>query len=243
MSGAPTAGGGGSGRGAPAGRAADGLTLALDASTPRGSVAVVHAGRVVAEETVLMRSATEERLLPAVAAALAGAGAGPVDVARLVCGAGPGSFTGLRIAAATAKGLAQALAVPVHAVSSLALIAAAAEPPLAPGGYLAVLDALRGERFVLALQVTADGVPAARGPVRLLLEAAVAAVAAAEGLVRVGPGEERALWPHARGVARLEPALADGGPVSLAGWEPDYGRLAEAQVKWEAAHRHALPTG
>ena len=134
-----------------------GLVLALDASTAQGSVALIRDGRLVADATVAMRSADEERLLPAVARVLEAAGAGPSELAGIVCGAGPGSFTGLRIAAATAKGMAQALGLPLRAVSSLALVAAAAEPPRAPGRYLVVLDALRDERFVLAASVGMDG--------------------------------------------------------------------------------------
>jgi tRNA threonylcarbamoyladenosine biosynthesis protein TsaB len=36
-------------------------------------------------------------------------------------------------------------------------------------------------------------------------------------------------------------SIVEGGPVDLASWEPDYGRLAEAQVRWEAEHGRALP--
>jgi tRNA threonylcarbamoyladenosine biosynthesis protein TsaB len=36
-------------------------------------------------------------------------------------------------------------------------------------------------------------------------------------------------------------AIEEDGPVNLAAWEPIYGRMAEAQVKWEAAHGRALP--
>jgi tRNA threonylcarbamoyladenosine biosynthesis protein TsaB len=57
----------------------------------------------------------------------------------------------------------------------------------------------------------------------------------------VGPGQpEHSVDPHARAAARLS-ALIDATPAAdLAGWEPAYGRLAEAQVKWEAAHGRPL---
>ena len=47
--------------------------------------------------------------------------------------------------------------------------------------------------------------------------------------------------PHARGVVRALAWLGARGPVSLDEWEPDYGRLAEAQVQWEDAHGRPLP--
>ena len=116
--------------------------LALDAATYEGSVAVIRDGRGLAVRTVAMRGETEERLMPAVLAALAEAGCTIREVDRVVCGEGPGSFTSLRIAGAIAKGVALGNAVPLYAVSSLALVVAGA-PDLAPGAYLAVLDAMQ----------------------------------------------------------------------------------------------------
>jgi tRNA threonylcarbamoyladenosine biosynthesis protein TsaB len=58
----------------------------------------------------------------------------------------------------------------------------------------------------------------------------------------VGPGQEIDAHPHARGVAPILASIVEAGPVNLASWEPDYGRLAEAQVRWEAAHGRPLTT-
>jgi tRNA threonylcarbamoyladenosine biosynthesis protein TsaB len=58
----------------------------------------------------------------------------------------------------------------------------------------------------------------------------------------VGPGQEMEAHPHARGVAPILEAILKAGPVDLGAWEPDYGRLAEAQVRWEAAHGRPLTT-
>jgi tRNA threonylcarbamoyladenosine biosynthesis protein TsaB len=57
----------------------------------------------------------------------------------------------------------------------------------------------------------------------------------------VGAGEAMDAAPHARGLARLDASLVRD--VSLAAWEPAYGRLAEAQVKWETEHGRSLTTG
>jgi tRNA threonylcarbamoyladenosine biosynthesis protein TsaB len=215
------------------------LTLALDAATYEGGVAVIRDGRVLAERTVAMRGETEERLMPAVLAALAEAGCTVREVGCVVCGEGPGSFTSLRIAGAIAKGVAFGNAVPLYAVSSLALVVAGA-PDLAPGAYLAVLDAMRGERYVAPFVKAAAGAITVAGPMARVTAAEAAEVAARAGALAVGPLEATARAPHARGVAPLLPAILSTGAVSLDAWEPTYGRLAEAQVKWEAAHGRPL---
>ena len=180
--------------------------------------------------------------MPAVAAALEAAGARAGTLDRIVCGGGPGGFTGLRIAAGIAKGVALATGVPLYAVGSLPLLVAGAAGALGAGRYVAVTDAMRHERFAQPCDVASDGTVTPLAPPRLLAEAELARLAAEEGWVRVGPLEAgHAAWPDAAGVARLAHVLAAEAPVALAAWEPDYGRLAEAQVKWEAAHGRALP--
>ncbi len=218
---------------------APGLTLALDASTSVGTVAVLRDGMVVAAREAMMRGETEERLMPAVLAALADAGAVPRDVARVVCGAGPGSFTSLRIAAGIAKGMCHGAGVPLYAVSSLALVVAGAEPALAPGRYVAALDAMRGERYAQPMIVEAGGAVHAEGTHAL----ATTEQLTTAGVPVVGPVEAEPTMPHARGVAVLLAGCLAAGPVDLDAWEPSYGRLAEAQVQWEAAHGRPLASG
>jgi tRNA threonylcarbamoyladenosine biosynthesis protein TsaB len=109
------------------------ITLALEASTYIGSVAVIRDGAVVAARETAMRGVHEERLMPAVAEALAEAGVAPNAIDRVACGEGPGSFTSLRIAGAIAKGLALSANAPLHPVSSLLLIVGGAEPAVPPG--------------------------------------------------------------------------------------------------------------
>ena len=220
--------------------AAEGVTLVLDAATYRGSVAVVRGREVLAERVTTMRGATEERLMPAVAEALAEAGVAPAGLARVVCGAGPGSFTSLRIAGAIAKGIALAHALPLVAVPTALLVVAGAEPALEPGAYLVTTDAMRGDRFAALVQVGAGGVPTAMAPPRLASATLLAAEAEAHGWRTIGPETVPAHWPLARGWARLHEVLEHAAPVDLRSWEPDYGRLAEAQVKWEAAHGRPL---
>ena len=125
------------------------LILVLDASTRVVAVAVAraegNAREVLAEISASSRGASET-LLPAVDAALDLAGEELAGVDRVLAGVGPGTFTGIRIAAATARSLALATGAGLSKNSTLAALAA----PALAGGHrdvLAVLDAKRGQVF------------------------------------------------------------------------------------------------
>lgn len=215
------------------------MILALDASTYSGSVAVIAQGRVVAEGEATMRGEQEERLMPAVADVLRSAQVSPGALSAVACGAGPGSFTSLRIAASIAKGLASSLRVPLWTVSSLALIVAGGRDALPAGRYLAALDAMRGDWYTALYEISSEQGITVAAPPALVPGAELTAHAASAGAAVIGPGQRIDATPHARGVARLleTPSIVLS---DLAAWEPDYGRLAEAQVKWEAAHGRPL---
>jgi tRNA threonylcarbamoyladenosine biosynthesis protein TsaB len=218
------------------------ISLVLEAATYVGSVALIEGARLRGERIVAMRGREHEALMPAVADLLKECGVEPGRLDRVVCGAGPGSFTSLRIAGGIAKGLAMAAGVPLVPVSSLALVVASQEP-LAAGRYLAAIDALRGEHYVAVYEVGPAADVRVLTPTWLVPSATVAAVAAEHGAKAVGPGQaERSIDPRARAAARLGALIEATPPADLAGWEPAYGRLAEAQVKWEAAHGRPLAT-
>ena len=218
------------------------ITLALEASTYTGSVAVIRDGAVLAARETAMRGVHEERLMPAVAEVLAESGIAPNAIGQVACGEGPGSFTSLRIAGAIAKGLALSANAPLIPVSSLLLIVAGAAPAVQPGRYVAVLDAMRGDVFASVLSVT-DRAITTESSTTLLARTALAAFAREYAARPVGPAEQLVVAPHARGVAKLGILAPWPDAADLATWEPNYGRLAEAQVKWEAAHGRALTTG
>ncbi len=88
------------------------------------------------------------RLLAMAGELLERGGIGWRDLERLAVGVGPGTFTGLRVGIATARGLAQSLGMGLVGVSSLRALAA--EVKESPGGVVAVIDARRGEVFVAA---------------------------------------------------------------------------------------------
>jgi tRNA threonylcarbamoyladenosine biosynthesis protein TsaB len=223
------------------------LTIALDGSTYFGSVALIRDNEVIAERTLggdeggVQRSGRGEKLMPALAECLAEAEVSRDAIARIVCGAGPGSFTSLRVAGSVAKGLAVGYGVELFAVSSLLLIVAGARQPLASGEYLAVLDAMRGEFYAAPIVVAKSGEARQSGDVSLLTVDELSAIGRRGERRVAGPAQHIDLLPHARGIAKLLPAILQDGPADLASWEPDYGRLAEAQVRWEAEHGRPLP--
>ncbi|MFP3947472.1 MAG: tRNA (adenosine(37)-N6)-threonylcarbamoyltransferase complex dimerization subunit type 1 TsaB [Longimicrobiales bacterium] len=97
------------------------IILAFDTSSSLGSVALGDGeGGVLARRFIRDQGAHASALIPAIRDVLEDAGVARSAVDRVVVGAGPGSFTGLRVAAATAKGLVRSLGIPLWAVSSLA---------------------------------------------------------------------------------------------------------------------------
>lgn len=129
-----------------------GPIVGFDTATPRLSVAATGGDRVLFERVVDPgageRPAHARELLAAVESAAAAAG-GWGAVEAIAVGVGPGSFTGLRIGVATARGLVQGLEKPIAAVGSLRAlargIAAGLDEP--DGPWLAVIDARRGQVF------------------------------------------------------------------------------------------------
>lgn len=178
-------------------------------------------------------------MMPAVESLLSRLGLSVSGLSRIICGAGPGSFTSLRIAAAIAKGIASGAGIELYAVSSMALLVGAEEQ--AEGVYLAAMDAMRGESFVSAVSVGARGDVYDLRPTERVPTVQLSAIAEREAATLIGPGQTRDVSPVASGAIRVSSALIHR--VDLGVWEPVYGRLAEAQVKWEAAHGRALDIG
>ena len=99
------------------------LILALDSTAQVGSVALCEDERLIAEYTLNTGHTHSETLLPMVESVLTISGHTVDDVDLFVCTAGPGSFTGVRIGAATVKGLAFGKNKPCIGVSTLEALA------------------------------------------------------------------------------------------------------------------------
>lgn len=141
------------------------LVLALDTATSRITAGVVELGatgaprprsRVDAEGS----RAHAELLAPGIAAALTRAGVVRTDLDAVVCGLGPGPFTGLRVGLVTAAALGDGLGVPVHGVATHDALAVAA----GRGAVLAVTDARRREVYWARVDVGPDGPRRLHGP-------------------------------------------------------------------------------
>jgi tRNA threonylcarbamoyladenosine biosynthesis protein TsaB len=216
-------------------------SLALEAAAGEATIAVLADERVVAETRVSLQERATDPLLPAVARVLADAGIAASQLQRVCCGDGPGGFTALRLAAATAKGLVRGSGAELWVAGSLALVVAGADDLPADGEYLAMLDALRGEYYAAQITVHGGRVTSCSAAWRAAREEALA-TAVSRQLTAIGPHESLAARPHARGWAHLEWTSELVRRVDPGAWEPQYGRQAEAQVRWEATHRRPLET-
>ncbi len=127
------------------------IVLGLDTASPACSAALIDGERVLAARSEPMLKGHQERLATMVAEVMAEAGVGFPQLDRIAVTVGPGSFTGLRVGLAFAKGLALALDIPCAGIGGLAALAFGA-----PGFVAAAIDAKRGQVY---LQVFTDGVP------------------------------------------------------------------------------------
>ena len=154
------------------------VLLALETSGPVGSVAVAADGAVRARRFLGEAGGHAPQLVPAIQETLQEAGITSRDLTGVAVGAGPGSFTGVRVAASAAKGLTHALGLPLWPVSSLlgAVLTEQALPGDAgpwpwqgpgPGDRAnlryVLLDA-RGDRFFAAVYRLGRGLPALLRP-------------------------------------------------------------------------------
>jgi tRNA threonylcarbamoyladenosine biosynthesis protein TsaB len=222
--------------------------LALDTSTAWLSVAVFDGRRaIVVRERA--GTASSERLLPLTAHVLAQAATTVDRLAGVAYGAGPGSFTGVRIACGVVQGLAFGADLPVFGVSSLAAIAQTAWRARQWPRVLACLDARMGEVYV-ASYVRNDNGWARFGDVQVQRPDAVAPAGAGQWY---GAGDGFAVYPDlaartgmqdvdatvipdAQSVAELAwPHLASGEGVPAADAQPLYVRHRVALTTAERA--------
>jgi tRNA threonylcarbamoyladenosine biosynthesis protein TsaB len=193
------------------------LILAFDTATNVATSALVRDGEVLGE-----RSSRAVGVLADVDELLCAAGAEPAELDLVAVGVGPGSFTGVRIGLAAARGLALALDLPVAGVSTLDALAAGAP------GAVPVIDARRREVFTVL-----GGEPRCLAPASLEVETGRTYVG--DGAVRyraviedaggvVPPDGSELHLPRARFHAQL---AGEGRPADLV--EPVYLRVPDAE--------------
>ena len=190
-----------------------------------------------------------EMLMPVVAEVLSEGSIAPVDLGLIVCSKGPGSFTGLRIGMATAKGLAKATSCPLISVSTMAAMAQGLS--VLPGAVVPVIDAKKQRVYAAVYK---GGL---RSSEYLDIEPAKLAesLALETSVVFTGPDrqlmatycEDKALWRCdtrspaaypldmiALGLNRYEACGADAGDAG-----PLYVRRSDAEISFSA--REASP--
>jgi tRNA threonylcarbamoyladenosine biosynthesis protein TsaB len=225
--------------------------LALDTSSYVGTVSVTRGGELLAEWSAFVRASHGETLLPHVERALSLAGLRLGEIDLFAVGIGPGSFTGVRIGVATAKGLALAEKKPIVGVSSLRVLAAG----ICAGAGLVVplIDAHKGELYAAAYARDAQGeltevvapfhAPPVQVAEQLLASTHAQLWLAGNGLARYGSeltgalGERATRSPGYCDVPRAaclafeaERSFSREGASNLATLEPMYLRPSDAKL-------------
>jgi tRNA threonylcarbamoyladenosine biosynthesis protein TsaB len=217
------------------------LSLAFDTSTRWGRFALARDDQVLVYRPLNVSGSYADALLPVIEDMLNEAGHRKEDLAAVGVTVGPGSFTGVRIGVATAKGLAWGLGCDLVGVTSLAAMAAALleENPAAEVA-VPVLDARRGEVFAGVFQRDGAWVqpvvpPQARTP-DSWWAGVTGAVTDPEQPVYGGDGAELLLGQG----ASLRPELAHRGVPALRPWSSAHPATARTLAK--ALNAGCLPT-
>jgi tRNA threonylcarbamoyladenosine biosynthesis protein TsaB len=231
----------------------NGNWLAIDTATDVASVGIRAGAQIIARS---IRGARQHaaQIVPLVQEVLALAQLSLGQIGGVIVGDGPGSFTGLRIGWAAAKGLIQERQLPLITIPSLLGASHAAGVETVAACY----DALRGQVFGAMYAFAGDEIKTLVAPDLFTIDTLAARARKPPDLV-VGDGAERyretvVAWSGRAplGIDALPPIA--GSLLALLSYngarraiedprvaEPVYGRPAEAQVKWETRHGRPLP--
>jgi tRNA threonylcarbamoyladenosine biosynthesis protein TsaB len=207
------------------------LRLGIEAATPVGSVAVARGGTLLAEATLGLTTRHSELLLPAIDFVLRSAGVERRELAEVVVGGGPGSFTGVRIAAATARGLAAALGVPLAVHGSLTIAAVASGVRGAP--VCALFDARRGEVYAGCYIVREAGIETVLEPMAVHVEDVIARLAGKD-VVYTGDGAHA--YTARLGGAPIVPALLGAARATALLWLHAHAPAGSEDAHWEPTY-------
>ncbi|MFN3198207.1 MAG: tRNA (adenosine(37)-N6)-threonylcarbamoyltransferase complex dimerization subunit type 1 TsaB [Bradymonadia bacterium] len=223
------------------------LYLAAETATPYESVALLEDDVLLGERMALHRRGHGPTVLGAIDALLAEAGKTLTDLDGLICGLGPGSFTGLRIALATLKGLAMAHDLPLYGVQTWKALVAA----LPHDRVLALVDAGRGEVYAAGAGIDE--------PLVIAPEQVSSHLPAGEPPVLLGSGavKYRDRWPelipdckvpssaalHVPRAALLYGWIDASSPAPVGTLEPRYVRRSDAEINYPDGFPNALKGG
>lgn len=231
--------------------------LSIDTTVVAGSVALSEGARLVVQEQQRVAGTHSERLISSIDHMLSLAGWRKEEIEAIAVAIGPGSFTGLRIGLAAAKGMAMGLGIPVAGVSSLESLAqngAGFEGTVVP-----LIDAKRGELFAAAWAVAASSrmkrligefaaapdqvirtLKSIKGDLLLVGDGALAY----EQALKKGLGRRAHVAQGAMAVAQAVnlailaiPRLSRGRGDDLAALVPDYVRLSDAEIGFMVRHK------
>lgn len=227
------------------------MILAIDTASSTASVALGDLNQIHASFQLSTGLTHSEQLLPMIDAAMNISRTDPASIQGIAVTIGPGSFTGLRIGIASAKGFALGWQVPVYGVNTLDVLAQSAMSQ--PGLICPCLNARRGEVYTALYQSDGHQLLHLSQPQAMLMKDLLAALDGREIVYFCGDGVDiykeliqenghlQAAVP-ARYVqaAYLIPLVADRKQteyaLSINQLEPLYLRESEAVIKWQEAH-------
>ena len=213
------------------------MRIAIESATDAGSIAIGDGDILAGEVTIGVHARHAQMLLPGLDLLMRSAGIERSRISGIVVGAGPGSFTGVRIAGATARALARGLGVELFAWSSLAVLA---EPVAAEQAVCTLLDARRGMVYAACYRREDGKLKTLLPPIVCSAEDVRQHVVAWNPLF-TGDGARRyadvlridapePAWPQARSLLALAARQPDDGRViDVSAWEPDYVRASGAE--------------
>lgn len=213
--------------------------LALDSSNQALSVALVEDGRLLAETLLAIKKNHSISLMPTVDFLVAQVGWTPKDLERIVVAQGPGSYTGLRVAVATAKTLAYTLQIDLIGVSSLQSLV----PAGLSGRVVPLIDARRNSVYA---GVYENG-RATQADQYWVFEELLASLSGQENLTFVGEVTnfveqinqafpEAAIQTSLPSAYQLAVIGQDLSVVEVTSFEPAYLKRVEAEENWLKDH-------
>jgi len=232
------------------------LVLGIDTATWTASVGISSAGKRIAERSLPTAGSHGFSLLPLIEATLGDAGLETSSLQGIGVSIGPGSFTGLRIGLATAKGLAFAHRLPIAGVRTLPALAQAAV--VEEGLVCPMLDARKAEVYTALVAMRGGRAEVVHAEVAVALERWLPLIGS-RPCTFIGDAVEL-VRPHADPLWTLLPFAdfhSDGGVIADLAWrrvsagqsddvdilEPFYARPSEAELKFSENSSNPMKSG